>query len=165
MDEIQKYEELLNKARALAKERHKGQKRWNGDDYYLTHLVRVSREAGKKYLHQFPTESEQILSYKLSIVGILHDIVEDTTTKIEEIESLFGSEIAHAVSCITHPPDEPYQDYIKRVCKSPLAIDVKIEDLKHNMETVTGNKGKLYAMALEYLILRKSYNVLLGSYK
>lgn len=158
MSEIEKYKELLDVARSLAKERHKGQKRWNGDDYYQTHLVRVSREVGKKYLQaNLPTESQVIRGYKLSIVGILHDIEEDTPTTNEEIVSLFGMEIGHAVSCITHLLGESYEDYIKKVCKSDLAVEVKMEDLTHNMETVTGNKGKLYAMAYEYLVLWKRY--------
>jgi (p)ppGpp synthase/HD superfamily hydrolase len=140
------YKELYAKAYALAKERHKGQKRWDGSDCFSTHLVRVSQDAQELAFYQRTKEI-------VSIVGLLHDIVEDTPTTIDEIYDKFGVVIGGAVKSMTHFPDEEYHKYIERLSVDTYAILVKIADLNHNLETVTGNKRKLYLMARSYLEL------------
>jgi (p)ppGpp synthase/HD superfamily hydrolase len=140
------YKELYAKAYALAKERHNGQKRWDGSDYFSTHLVRVSQDAQKLAFYQYTKEI-------VSIVGLLHDIVEDTPTSIDEIYDKFGKVIGNSVKSMTHLPDEEYHRYIERLSVDTYAILVKLADLNHNLETVTGNKRKLYLMARSYLEL------------
>ena len=38
------------------------------------------------------------------VVGYLHDILEDTPTRVETIEALFGKDISQAVEYLTDPP-------------------------------------------------------------
>lgn len=151
MDYEIKYSKMLEDAKLLAIERHKGQKRWNGDDYYSTHLVTVSQNASKRFMDNVVT------GYQHAIVGILHDIVEDTPTKIDEIYDKFGETIGDAVQAMTHLEGEEYHVYIKRLCSNDIARNVKLADLQHNLETVSGNKRKLYQMAYEYIDLVNSY--------
>lgn len=46
------------------------------------------------------------------VAAILHDTVEDTDLTIEQVEMMFGTEVAFIVGAMTHAPLEPYEDYI-----------------------------------------------------
>ena len=110
----------LNRAIEIATEAHKGQFDKSGKDY-IGHPLRVM-EMGKN-------EEERI-------VGVLHDVVEDTPWTFEMLEAEgFSSEIIAALKCITKiSENENYDDFIERVKKNPLAVAVKINDLTDNMD-------------------------------
>jgi hypothetical protein len=75
------------------------------------------------------TEEEQI-------VGVLHDVIEDTDWTFEALEAEgFSQEIIGALRCVTKiSENENYDDFIERVKKNPLAVAVKINDLTDNMD-------------------------------
>ena len=110
----------LNRAIEIATEAHKGQFDKSGKDY-IGHPLRVM-EMGKN-------EEERI-------VGVLHDVVEDTPWTFEMLEAEgFSSEIIAALKCVTKiSENENYDDFIERVKKNPLAVAVKINDLTDNMD-------------------------------
>ena len=111
---------MLHKAIQIATEAHKGQLDKSGKDY-IGHPLRVM-EMGK-------TEEEKI-------VGVLHDVVEDTSWTFEALEAEgFSPEIIAALRCVTKlSENENYDDFIERVKKNPLAVAVKINDLSDNMD-------------------------------
>jgi (p)ppGpp synthase/HD superfamily hydrolase len=78
------------------------------------------------------------------IVGVLHDVVEDTDWTFEQLEKEgFKKEILEALRCITKlSEDENYDSFIDRVKKNPLAIRVKINDLLSNMDLKRIDKVK-----------------------
>ena len=110
----------LNRAIEIATEAHKGQFDKSGKDY-IGHPLRVM-EMGKN-------EEERI-------VGVLHDVVEDTPWTFEMLEAEgFSPEIIAALKCVTKiSENENYDDFIERVKKNPLAVAVKINDLTDNMD-------------------------------
>ena len=110
----------LQRAIEIATEAHKGQFDKAGRDY-IEHPLRVM-EMGK-------TEEEKI-------VGVLHDVVEDTPWTFEALEAEgFAPEIIAALKCVTKVSEnENYDDFIERVKKNPLAVAVKINDLSDNMD-------------------------------
>lgn len=110
---------LLQKAINIATEAHTGQTDKAGAPY-IEHSLRVMA-AGK--------------STDEKIVGILHDVVEDTPWTFEELvaEGLPPHIIA-ALRCLTKLHDEPYEKYISRVKKNALATAVKLNDLTDNMD-------------------------------
>lgn len=112
--------ELLRIAIDIAKEAHKGQVDKAGNEY-IDHPLRVMA-AGH--------------SVSEKIVGILHDVVEDTDWTFERLEAEgFTTEIIEALKCVTKQwEDEPYDAFIERVKTSPLAVAVKINDLADNMD-------------------------------
>ena len=71
------------------KEKHKGQMRDQGTPYY-THPLEVSNILKSKGF-----------SKKYQIVGLFHDLLEDTNTTFEEIEKVTDSETAIAVKLLT----------------------------------------------------------------
>ena len=110
----------LVRAIEIATEAHRGQVDKAGNDY-IQHPLRVM-EAGK-------TTDEKI-------VGVLHDVVEDTNWTFGDIAAEgFSSEVIEALKCVTKlSEDEPYNEFIERVKVNPLAIAVKLNDLTDNMD-------------------------------
>ena len=110
----------LERAIKIAKQAHQGQFDKAGRDY-IGHPLRVM-EMGK-------TEEEKI-------VGVLHDVIEDTDWTFEKLaEEGFSDEVIAALRCVTKiSENENYDDFIDRVKKNPLAVAVKINDLTDNMD-------------------------------
>lgn len=110
----------LQRAIEIATEAHKGQFDKAGNEY-IDHPLRVM-EMGK-------TEDEKI-------VGMLHDVIEDTDWTFEALEAEgFSKEVIDALRCVTKVSEkENYDDFIDRVRKNPLAVAVKINDLTDNMD-------------------------------
>lgn len=110
----------LERAIQIATEAHKGQFDKAGREY-IGHPIRVM-EMGK-------TEDEKI-------VGVLHDVIEDTDWTFERLEAEgFSQEVINALRCVTKTSEnENYDDFIDRVKKNPLATAVKINDLTDNMD-------------------------------
>ena len=110
----------LQRAIEIATLAHQGQVDKSGNDY-IGHPLRVM-EMGK-------TEDERI-------VGVLHDVVEDTGWTFEALQAEgFSQEVIDALRCVTKlSENENYDDFIERVRKNPLAVAVKINDLTDNMD-------------------------------
>lgn len=110
----------LQRAIEIATDAHKGQFDKAGNEY-IGHPLRVM-EMGQ-------TEEEKI-------VGVLHDVIEDTDWTFEALEAEgFSQEIIGALRCVTKiSENENYDDFIERVKKNPLAVAVKINDLTDNMD-------------------------------
>jgi (p)ppGpp synthase/HD superfamily hydrolase len=110
----------LQRAIEIATEAHKGQFDKSGKDY-IGHPLRVM-EMGK-------TDDEKI-------VGVLHDVIEDTDWTFEKLaKEGFSQEVISALRCVTKlSENENYDDFIDRVKKNPLAVAVKINDLTDNMD-------------------------------
>ena len=110
----------LERAIEIATEAHRGQFDKAGNNY-IDHPLRVM-SAGK-------TLNEKI-------VGVLHDVVEDSNWTFEQLSNEgFSDEIIAALRCVTKlSEDEPYDEFIERVKKNNLAIAVKINDLSDNMD-------------------------------
>lgn len=110
----------LKRAIQIATEAHNGQFDKAGREY-IGHPIRVM-EMGK-------TEDEKI-------VGVLHDVIEDTDWTFERLEAEgFSQEVINALRCVTKTSEnENYDEFIDRVKKNPLAASVKINDLTDNMD-------------------------------
>lgn len=113
-------EQWLDKAYIIAIAAHEKQTDKGGEPY-LGHLRRVS--------NQGETTQEKI-------VGLLHDVVEDCNFPIEAINKEFGCDprIAEAILILTHPPNEPYIDYVRRIrISGGIALRVKRYDVLDNI--------------------------------
>ena len=110
----------LERAIEIASEAHKGQYDKAGNDY-IGHPLRVM-DMGR-------TEEEKI-------VGVLHDVVEDTEWTFAQLAAEgFSQEVIDALQCVTKlSENENYDDFIERGKKNPLATAVKINDLSDNMD-------------------------------
>lgn len=109
---------MLEKAIEIAVEAHRGQIDKAGKVYIL-HPMRVMLRG--------QNETEQI-------VGILHDVIEDTPITIEMLQKEgFPKEVLSALSCITKEKGEEYGHFIDRVLTNPLATQIKLYDIEDNL--------------------------------
>ena len=102
--------------------RHKDQKDKAGKPY-IAHCMRVALAVWHLGEDHF-------------IAGILHDVVEDTATTLDEIEMLFGKNVRNAVDSVSrreYPKKESYEDFVLRSKADPIGRLVKIADLYDNM--------------------------------
>ncbi|MDO7904869.1 GTP pyrophosphokinase [Paenibacillus sp. JX-17] len=77
------------------------------------------------------------LSEEEQVIAILHDLIEDTSITISELERRgFNSEVTAAVEALSRGEHESYDDFIRRIKKNTLARRVKILDLQDNVEMV-----------------------------
>ena len=117
--------------------KHNGQKRLNGNPYII-HPIRVSQE---------------VSSDLQKTCALLHDVIEDTETSVEEISKIFGFEVATIVEILTHRKGESYLDYIKRIVLNDDAVAIKIADICDNLcDSPSSHAIEKSAQALDILI-------------
>ncbi len=69
------------------------------------------------------------------IVGVLHDLLEETELTIIDLSTEgFSEEIIDAVHTLTKLENEEYDHYMGRVKRNDLAVRVKLNDLTDNMD-------------------------------
>ena len=79
--------------------------------------------------------AEQMDDEVSTIAALLHDVVEDTDWTFEMLEAEgFPAESMAALRLLTHPEGEPYLDYVARLKDNPVAVKVKLADLRHNSD-------------------------------
>ncbi len=128
-------EALLNRAYVYTVQRHGAQKRASGDPYF-SHPIEV---AGLM--------TELKLDQATIITALLHDTVEDTLATIEEVEKLFGPEIARLVDGVTklskietltenERAAENLRKFLLAMSEDIRVLLVKLADRLHNMRTL-----------------------------
>lgn len=154
-DELKKYcrktdIELVRLAYDFASDAHQGQVRYNGEPYII-----------------HPLSAAYILALmqidvNIIIAALLHDVPEDTTVTIDEIEKNFGSDVAIMVKGITKLGTLKYRGverYIENLRKMFIAMAedirvmlIKFADRIHNLMTLDAQPpNKQYRIALESL--------------
>jgi (p)ppGpp synthase/HD superfamily hydrolase len=109
----------LEQAITLAAEAHAGQTDKAGVPYIL-HLLRVMQAQNSK---------------EAMMVGVLHDLVEDTGYILDDLrEQGCPSEVIAALRHVTRKDKESYAEFIERIGRHPIARQVKLADLKDNMD-------------------------------
>ncbi|MCP3926897.1 MAG: HD domain-containing protein [Desulfobacterales bacterium] len=131
---------MIDKARKFAILSHGNQK--YGDKPYSAHLDAVS-EIARDY------------GEIATVIAFLHDVVEDTSITIEEVEEEFGKLIADCVDILT---DEPGKNRKERKAKTyakmadvegqnEIALIVKAADRLANMRScLSNNNNGLFSM-------------------
>ena len=128
-------EELLNKAYVFAMKAHGTQKRESGDPFF-SHPVEV---AG--ILTEFRFDHITI------IAALLHDTVEDTDVTIDDIERIFGKDVASIVDGVTkisklkllsesEEQAENFRKLVVAMSNDIRVLFVKLADRLHNMQTL-----------------------------
>jgi guanosine-3',5'-bis(diphosphate) 3'-pyrophosphohydrolase len=128
-------EDALNRAYVFSIKAHGTQLRASGDPYF-SHPIEV---AG--LLAQMKLDSASI------ITGLLHDTVEDTVATLDDIERLFGSEIARLVDGVTKlsrielqsdqsKQAENFRKLVLAMSEDIRVLLVKLADRLHNMRTL-----------------------------
>src|SRR5260221_8968655 len=128
-------EDALNRAYVFSMKVHGAQMRASGDPYF-SHPVEV---AG--ILAQMKLDGSSI------ITRLLHDTVEDTVATLEDIERLFGPDIARLVDGVTKlsrielqsdqtKQAENFRKLVLAMSEDIRVLLVKLADRLHNMQTL-----------------------------
>lgn len=145
-------EGLLNRAYVFATQKHGGQKRLSGDPYFA-HPIEVAGIL-----------TEYRLDVATIVAGLLHDTLEDTDATREEIDRLFGDDVARLVEGVTklsrlellHEENKQaanLQKFLLAMAKDVRVLLVKLADRLHNMRTLAFHPSpeKRRRIALETL--------------
>ncbi|MDB5570285.1 MAG: rsh [Hyphomicrobiales bacterium] len=140
VDRVRRYnphadEELLNKAYVYAMRAHGAQKRASGDPYF-THPLEVAAIL-----------TELRLDDATIVAAVLHDTIEDTASTREEIDQIFGPEIAQLVDGLTKikkldlvskraEQAENFRKLLLAIAVDVRVLLVKLADRLHNMRTL-----------------------------
>lgn len=114
--------------------KHRNQTLSDGVTPYFAHVVRVNWILRDLFcISDTPT----------IVAAILHDVVEDTDTDIDEIEGLFGETIAQYVDLLTKnqalPKREREREYDDKLQKAPETVKIaKLADLYDNLSRRIG---------------------------
>lgn len=146
-------EKLFREAFAFANTAHAGQLRRSGDPY-ITHALQVSKTLG-----------EIGMDVTTLIAGLLHDVPEDTTIPLSEIESRFGEEVAYLVNGVTKlgkirlrgSHEEYFLENLRKMflamAKDIRVVIIKLADRLHNMRTLeyvpTAKQGRIARETME----------------
>jgi guanosine-3',5'-bis(diphosphate) 3'-pyrophosphohydrolase len=128
-------ENLLNQAYVFTVKKHGDQKRASGDPYF-SHPVEVAGILTELKLDE-PT----------IVTGLLHDTLEDTDTTYEELQRLFGEEVAQLVDGVTklskleltadqNKQAENFRKLLVATANDIRVLIVKLADRLHNMRTL-----------------------------
>ncbi|PIR73385.1 MAG: hypothetical protein COU40_02520 [Candidatus Moranbacteria bacterium CG10_big_fil_rev_8_21_14_0_10_35_21] len=143
-------EALIRKAYDFALAAHHGQKRKSGEEY-IQHSLRTALN-----LANMGMRSRTIAA------GLLHDVPEDTSVTLDEIEKNFGKEIAFLISGITklgkiklrETKEELYLENLRKMFLAMASdirvVIIKLADRLNNMETLDAlSEEKQRRIALE----------------
>ena len=130
---------LVEKAYVYSAKVHAGQTRLSGEPY-LTHPLAVAY-----ILAELRLDNASI------VAGLLHDTVEDTLATIEEVEEMFGKDVAQIVDGVTKLSKIRFQSQIYKqaentrkmilaMSKDIRVLLVKLADRLHNMRTLEYQK-------------------------
>jgi GTP pyrophosphokinase len=128
-------EDALNRAYVFAMKAHGSQKRASGDPYF-SHPIEV---AG--ILTDLKLDDSSI------ITALLHDVVEDTGTTLEDVEAVFGKDISRLVDGVTKlgrlelqseetKHAENFRKLLVAMSEDIRVLLVKLADRLHNMQTL-----------------------------
>ena len=105
------------------------------------HEGQVDKCGQPYWIHPFTVAMRCFTGYSSNlsycIVGLLHDIPEDTGMAVEALATLIEltNEETEALKLLTRQKDVSYDQYIDSIVESgnEVAISVKLDDLLHNM--------------------------------
>jgi GTP pyrophosphokinase len=140
LDRVRRYnpdldEDLLNRAYVFAMKAHGQQKRASGDPYF-SHPLEVAA-----ILTELKLDDATI------VAAMLHDTIEDTPVTREELEKMFGPEIAGLVDGLTKldrldfatkhaQTAENFRKLLLAIADDARVLLIKLADRLHNMRTL-----------------------------
>jgi GTP pyrophosphokinase len=143
--------DIIDRAFLFAYEKHKTQKRASNESYII-HPINTAKIV-----------TRLLLDENTIAAALLHDVLEDTQTKEEEIESKFGPDVLNLVKALTKIESLQYKSAEQKqadnfrkllvgIANDLRVILIKLADRLHNMRTIVYlNEEKRTRIAKETL--------------
>jgi len=157
-------EQAIKAAYDFSRQAHAGQKRQTGEPFF-SHPYAVAMTVS-----QWGMDSATI------IAALLHDIAEDTKVTIEEIEKIFGPQVAFLVNGVTkvgrvkyrgnQAQSETLKKMILALGQDLRVVFVKLADRLHNMRTLSAlpvQKQKRIALETSEIYAPLAYRLGMGN--
>ena len=127
--------DLIQRAWDFSASAHRGQKRMSGEDF-ISHSIAVAMIL-----------ADQLLDSTSIAAALLHDVVEDSNVRLEDLAEDFGPEVAAIVDGLTkishltfrsstEEQVENYRKFLLSIAKDARVIIIKLADRLHNMRTL-----------------------------
>ena len=127
--------DLIDRALRVSASAHQGQKRRSGEDF-VSHSIAVAQIL-----------VDQQLDTTSIVAALLHDVVEDSEVRLEDITRDFGAEVGAIVDGLTkishltfrssaEAQVENYRKLLMSVARDARVIIIKLADRLHNMRTL-----------------------------
>lgn len=126
---------LISKAYDFAELAHRGQIRANGKNYFKYHCIPVAKNV-----------LELGMNHTLTCAALLHDTIEDTSVKADDIKVEFGEDIAFLVEgvsklgTIKYRGNERHVESLRKffifMAQDLRIVILKLADRWHNLETL-----------------------------
>ena len=101
---------------------------------FEVHKEQVDKTGMPYVFHPFHL-AEQMDDELSTVCALLHDVVEDSNVTLQNLADMgFPPAVLEVLALLTHAPDIPYMEYVKKIAVNPIAKKVKIADLKHNSD-------------------------------
>ena len=134
--------EMIRQAYAFADAQHAGQKRDSGESY-ISHPLAVA-----SILASLQIDDQTI------VAGLLHDLVEDTSVTLDQVEEMFGPQVRRLVDGVTklsklefRNRHEAQAENLRRMFMAMSSdiriILIKLADRLHNMRTIHSHRSQL----------------------
>src|SRR5271169_6483318 len=120
-------------------------------EFSLLHHKGTARESGEPYLAHPLTVATILAEMRLDttaiVAGLLHDVVEDTSVTVQDINTEFGEQVAHIVEGVTKinkiefaSHEEAQAESVRKMVLAMVddirVVMIKLADRLHNMRTL-----------------------------
>jgi (p)ppGpp synthase/HD superfamily hydrolase len=136
---LKKDQKIIFEAFEYGEEKHKHEFRSHSEEPYFIHCTAVASN-----LLTDPDIKKDFI-----IAALLHDVIENTETKFDEIEKKFGATATYLVKALTKPPSSFKKEWgkekyykegffgplIEASKTNPFALKIKLSDRLNNLET------------------------------
>ncbi|MEX2640497.1 MAG: bifunctional (p)ppGpp synthetase/guanosine-3',5'-bis(diphosphate) 3'-pyrophosphohydrolase [Balneolales bacterium] len=158
-------EDMIIRAFKLSVLSHQGVARASGEPYYLHPL-----EVAKIVVREIGMDDVSV------VAALLHDTVEDTSVKLEDIEEEFGQSVSYLIDGLTKisgvfkskgvKQAETFMKLLLSMAEDLRVVLIKFADRLHNMRTIQHvNRKKQLAVATETIELYAPLAHRFGLYK
>ena len=120
------------------------------------HMGQVDKANAPYILHPLRVMMN-VSTIQQKIVAVLHDVLEDTNTTVDELYDLgCDKDIVEAILALTKPKGESRTEAAKRTLQNPIARVVKIADINDNMDLsrIHSPTDKDFERIKEYQLVR-----------
>lgn len=117
----------------------------------MSHALRVANYAAEK------ANEKNYNIFTAYMIGLAHDLLEDTDCDQEELCDIIGDEAFDVVLTLSKADDVSYEEYIQDIlqCNDEFAFIVKQADLKDHFtltDTLTDKLKEKYVPILQYFL-------------
>ncbi len=104
-------------------------------------MIDIKDKSGLDYAHHFMRVSRHNTDSEVKmIIGVLHDVIEDTEWELDDLRLLgFSERVVKGVEGVTHQDGELYFDSIERCGLNTDSTDVKLKD---NFDNLSQGRNK-----------------------